>query len=172
METIPEQQGSSAFYPTDDNESPVNAALEREKEEERKKLAHKESIIIGYVRLGVFAVLLTVAAIVSGSVYLNTRSAQIRDFEHAYEAHAFKIVETFETTVARKLEAVDALSVTYTAYAQDVGATFPNVTLSSINERACNTRVTADSGKYLFMTIWGAHSSVHRCDQLLSHCHR
>jgi hypothetical protein len=120
---------------------------------ERKTLASKENAAVFWVRGAVFLVLLGTAALVSSIVYLYTRNDQVQDFENAFEAHATKIVESFYETVERKLEAIDALSVTITSYAKSTGATFPNVTLPDFEIRASNSRVLSDSAVFNYQPV-------------------
>jgi class 3 adenylate cyclase len=112
---------------------------------ERKTLASKENTAVFWVRCAVFLVLLGTAALVSTIVCLYTKNDQVQDFESAFEAHATRIQESFYETIERKLEAVDALSVTITSYAKSTGATFPNVTLPDFEIRCSNSRVLSDT---------------------------
>lgn len=97
------------------------------------------------MRAIVFLVLFATTILVSVSVYSLTRTDQVQDFEKAFQADATKIIESFKMAVYRRLEAIDALSVTITAFAQDTGSTFPNVTISDFEIRCANSRVLSDT---------------------------
>jgi hypothetical protein len=110
---------------------------------ERRTLARKEDVVVHWMQVAVYLVLLTTAALVSISVYMATRNDQINDFEHAFNANATKVIETFNQAIERRLTSIDALSLSITAFARDTGATFPNVTISEI--RCANARVLSDT---------------------------
>lgn len=116
-----------------------------DKDLERMTLARKESIAVAWVKGVVFLVLLATTVLVSTGVYLYTKKDQEQNFEQAYMADATKVLESFHYAVVRKLEAVDALSVTFTSHAKSTGATFPNVTLPDFEIRCSNARVLSDS---------------------------
>ena len=124
-----------------------------EKDAERKTLARKENKAVAWLRGLVFFVLLVTTALVSTGVFLFTMNDQEEDFEHEFEAHATKILESFHTTVERKLEALDALAVAYTSYAIGTGASWPNVTLPDFEIRAANTRILSDSAVINFYPL-------------------
>jgi class 3 adenylate cyclase len=137
-----EAESLSSFPGGDDN---VNNTTNADKILERKTLASKENRAVFWVRGAVFLVLLGTAALVSTIVCMYTKNDQVQDFESAFEGHATRIQESFYDTIERKLEAVDALSVTITSYAKSTGATFPNVTLPDFEIRCSNSRVLSDT---------------------------
>jgi hypothetical protein len=79
----------------------------------------------------VFFVLLATAILVSVAVYAIIKNGQAEDFKNAFAADSTKVLESFNKAVERRLEAIDALSVSITTYAEDSGSTFPNVTVSN-----------------------------------------
>jgi hypothetical protein len=113
--------------------------------QERPTLAHKEDVMVHWVQGAVFFVLLTTAVLVSTSVYVAARSDQVKDFKRAFDADANKVLEAFGQAVERRLESIDGLGLSITAFARDTGATFPNVTISDFEIRCANSRVLSDT---------------------------
>jgi class 3 adenylate cyclase len=137
---------------------------------ERQTLARKEDVAVQWMQGAVFLVLLTTAILVSTSVYIATHNDQINDFEHAFNADATKVIETFNQAIERRLTSIDALSLSITAFARDTGATFPNVTISDFETRCANTRVLSGSpGVHYFPVVtdetrkgWEAYQIANR----------
>ena len=124
-----------------------------ETQQERQALAKKENEIIFWLRLAVFAILILTNIVVAAGVYLYTQNDQQDEFNDQFQAHASKVLETFHATVERKIQALDALSVTYTSFAAKTNATFPNVTLPDIEIRGANTRVLAEVTVIIYMPL-------------------
>lgn len=130
-----------------------NMQKEDDREIERRTLAAKENKAVSRQRIIVFLVLLLMATLVVTGVYRYTKNDQWMEFEKGYRGSARKVVESFQTTIARKLEAVDALSVAFTSHAQSTGSSFPNVTLPDFEIRGSNTRILAESPVINYQTI-------------------
>jgi class 3 adenylate cyclase len=112
---------------------------------ERTTLARKENTAVKWMGGAVFVVLLATALLVSSAVYATTKNGQSQDFKNAFAADSTKVLESFNKAVERRLEAIDALSVSITASAEETGSTFPNVTLSNFEIRCANIRVLSDT---------------------------
>lgn len=112
-----------------------------EAERVRNTLAKKEDKAIGYLRIIVFLLLVGVAASVATFIYSYVDTEQKENFDNDFQAHAFKIIESFEKTMSGKVEAMDALAMQYTAYAKETGATWPNVSLPNFEWKANNARI-------------------------------
>jgi class 3 adenylate cyclase len=112
---------------------------------ERTTLARKENAAVKWMGGAVFVVLLATALLVSSAVYVTTKHGQAEDFKSAFAADSTKVLESFNKAVERRLEAIDALSVSITASAEETGSTFPNVTVSNFEIRCANIRVLSDT---------------------------
>jgi hypothetical protein len=64
---------------------------------------------------------------------------------HSVDADANKVLEAFDQAVERRLESIDAMSLSITAFARDTRATFPNVTISDFEIRCANSIVLSDT---------------------------
>jgi class 3 adenylate cyclase len=132
----------------DDQSSVTNSVYHTkvsELEHERKTLARQENKAVRLLRVLVFVVLSSTAAVVAMGVHRYISHDQHSNFETDFEAHAAKLLESFHDSVERKLEAVDALAVTITSHAIQSGSSWPNVTLPDFAVRVANTRILADA---------------------------
>jgi Adenylate and Guanylate cyclase catalytic domain len=116
-----------------------------ESDRERVTLAARENRAVAWMRGLVFVALLAITTGVSSRVYLYTRNEQIKDFEQAFAADADKLLESFQHSVERRIEAIDSMSVAITSFATATGATFPNVTLPDFGVRCSNSRILSSS---------------------------
>lgn len=136
--------GQESVSSSEDVNGHTNVA-EKGTEDERLTLARRENRGVIRMRGLVFLVLFGTAALISTGTYVLTRHDQEIDFQKAFTADATKIIESFNKAVERRLESIDALSVSITTFAHDSGSTFPNVTISDFAIRGSNTRVLSDS---------------------------
>lgn len=113
-------------------------------DDERATLARKENQAIKLLRVLVFAILLFATALVASFVYTYMHRDQREDFLDEFEAAASKVIESFETTMGRKVEGLNSMATVYTSYAQSQGYVWPNVTLPDYEIRAANARIMAD----------------------------
>lgn len=61
--------------------------------------------------------------------------------------------ETWQRSMARKIESVDSLATSITSFARYTGAVWPNVTIPDYELRAANTLTTGESASTLFYPI-------------------
>ena len=146
-------EGGASSGVGSNNEGTSAQSKLHELEEERRTLASNEDKAVRMLRVLVFVVLLITTTIVSIGIHRYIVNDQQSDFEHDFEAHAEKVLESFHESVERKLEALDALAVTITSYAVDHGLTFLNVTVPDIAVRTSNTRILADSTVFNIFAI-------------------
>ena len=129
----------------DSQKTDIEAAADKEKEEERRKLAHNESKAVSWLRVAVFLVLIATAVAVSLAIYNLVKDGQDGDFAMEFEAHADIVLGAFTTSVASKLAAMDALASQMTSYARSSNSVWPNVTFPDFEIWSSSTRVLADS---------------------------
>ena len=71
------------------------------------------------------------------------RHAEYRKFQENFEANAEKVIDFVQITIRRKMESLDTLSASFTAFATATGAVWPNVTLPDYAVRAAGIRALA-----------------------------
>lgn len=128
---------------TKNEESSSNQDLEHQgmsdKEEARQREAAfgaRETKVISYIRFVVFLVLAGVATAVSISVYRFTGESEDERFESAFVDHSSKLIDAFRTNAARRIAAIDSLSMAFTSHAISLSAEWPFVTLPDYERRA------------------------------------
>ena len=148
IQDIPKEESFSSII-----DGHVDSHAKVARDEERKTLARKEGKAVRNWRIAVFAVLVSTAALVSTSCFLYMKNDQDDDFKQEFKSLANKLLESYYHTVERKLEALDALSVAYSSYAHDTGATWPNVTLPDIEVRGAGVRVLSETAVINFYPL-------------------
>jgi hypothetical protein len=108
-------------------------------------LAQKETRTVARLRDAMFVLLLATALAVSLKVYFFTRNDQTSDFEVAFRFDATKVLELFHRNLERRLELVEALSVTITSHELNTKETFPNVSWPDCVVRFAHCRVLTGS---------------------------
>jgi hypothetical protein len=108
-------------------------------------VASGETRAINILRAAVLLLLAFTAILSCVGVYFYTRNEEQLKYERAYEANALRIVESFHTTVERRLEAMHSLALSVTSYALDANKTFPFVTLPHFAMRGSALRIEASS---------------------------
>lgn len=138
---------------SDRTDADEQRADHHQEQEAWHKLAKQTGRLIAVSRLLVFIVLAIAAAIVTTSVLRYIRNDEQHDFEKDFQAKAEKIISTFHQSMERKLEAVDALSVSITAAARATGAKFPFVSVPDFAIRAANTRILAETALISYLPL-------------------
>lgn len=113
-------------------------------EEERRTLARKENQAIKWLRASVFVILLAATALVASFTFIYMYQDQKQDFLDDFRAAASRVIESFQTTMGRKVEGLNSMASVYTSYAIAQGSTWPNVTLPDYEIRAASARIMAD----------------------------
>ena len=98
---------------SDDNDSSVRehtlderlAGAEDKLEAEWQRAAQQQSRAVAVSRSIVFVALVAAVAIVVLEVGRYIRNDQREDFEHSFDANAYKIIEAFHASIQRRLEA-------------------------------------------------------------------
>ena len=85
-------------------------------------------------------VIFLAAVAVCHVVYTITKEGENDEFESQFEGTASKVLETFESILTQKLDAVASLAVATTAHGVDHSREWPLVTLSVFQERSASTR--------------------------------
>eukprot|EP00934_Nitzschia_sp_Nitz4_P003659 Nitzschia sp. Nitz4//scaffold84_size84139//67428//72955//NITZ4_005210-RA/size84139-processed-gene-0.21-mRNA-1//-1//CDS//3329559069//3649//frame0 len=136
-----------------DQEANVVDAKRRTAEQERNKLARRESKVIRYLRIVIFVLFAVVALICSISVFIFAREESISDFETEFNYLAATVLDKYVSQMVRQLHALDKLSIDYTSYALESNQTFPFVTLPHSEYRGSNTRVSASMISAVYMPV-------------------
>ncbi|CAJ1963472.1 unnamed protein product [Cylindrotheca closterium] len=106
---------------------------------EHVKLLRKDSWIQS-LRFLSLCILLVVGYVVAMTVYVSLKASEYREFENQFEAQSEQIGEGLQAELQIKLQAMEALSVAVTAYAESQsGLTWPNVTLPQFSYRSEST---------------------------------
>ena len=116
---------------------------EQAAQKERDSLAKVETKAVSFLRYIFRCVLLLTAILVSFSVYVYARNDEKFNFESAFIANSERVLDSFHDSVARQIGAIDALSVSITAYALESNLQFPFVTIPSFEISGSITRVLA-----------------------------
>jgi len=110
-----------------------------------EELGRRETTNVLRLRLLVFLVLLMAAVAVSVIVYFITTGAEREEAESQFAGAAEKVLEAFLDIADAKLGAVSSLGVASIAHGVDHTRTWPNVTLSSFQQRSATARSQSDA---------------------------
>ena len=140
---------------TSDTQRTSSVGWEDDAQNIKNALAKQETKQVFRLRVLVILILVAAATSISITIYHITRSAQLQEFQHQYEANAQKIVNALQEVMIQ-MSAVSGLALAATADSQEsqnisivasVAGTnitgWPYVTLSNFQERAGNAQVLA-----------------------------
>jgi hypothetical protein len=83
------------------------------------------------------------------TVYVSLKGSEYREFENQFDSQSEQIGEGFQAELQIKLQAMEALSVAVTAYAESQsGLTWPNLTLPQFSYRSAST-LTSGGGIFV-----------------------
>jgi hypothetical protein len=116
-----------------------------EEEEACEFVAKGETRAVNFLRAAVLLLLLVTSTLVCVGVFFYTSNEEQESFEFEYEASAHRIVESFHTTVERRMEAIHSLATSITSYALATNNTFPFVTVPHFAVLGSILRVQADA---------------------------
>lgn len=119
--------------------------LQADQAAEHLQLASKEDKAVKWLRVAVIGILISAAVLLSAGCGIFMRQEEHRKFEENVEANSNKILDAVYVTIQRKMEALDTLSASFTAFALETEAVWPNVTLPGYAVRAAGIRVLADT---------------------------
>lgn len=123
---------------TDDS---ISYHVENEQEEKvRPTIAKEETKTVGKLRILVFAALFITGVSLSIGVFQYVRWDEQEDFEVQFDAHARKIIDSFNAQLSQKLGVMDGFSKSITTYALENNLLFPQVTLPNFEMRGMNVR--------------------------------
>jgi hypothetical protein len=131
MDKLEEEHSSKLM--DESTHSPEDA---EEKKELNQRLAKRETKVIGWLRVIVFLVLVAVATTVCILVYGYAKGNEKEKFENAFEDYSTKVIDSFRSNAARRVAAIDGLSMAFTSHAIDTNAEWPMVTLPDYERRA------------------------------------
>lgn len=95
----------------------------------QQTLAKKETKAVKRLRYLIFFILTVVAVLASVGVYLYSRNTEIQQFYTDFDGQAQKLVSGFQGDSFRKLQAMESLSHSVTAYSLESKNEFPFVTM-------------------------------------------
>ena len=90
---------------TDASNKRLAGTMEDKLEAEWQRAARQESKKVAISRGIVFVALVAAVAIVISNVGRYIRNDQREDFEHSFDANAYKTIEAFHASIQRRLEA-------------------------------------------------------------------
>lgn len=130
-------------------------------------LAGSETRQIGHLRNFVFGFMLLAAAGVAFGIFRIIRGSEQDNFDNQYTSMSIKIHDTFQANVARKVGAVDSLSIAFTSYAKLKNLTWPMVSIPDFHLQAANARALAEAVSVSFFPLvknetrelWEAYAS-------------
>ena len=103
---IAEDDDSSHYSFSPSSHETIGSSRESEEERKSTQLFKKETQVIFKLRLLVLTLLMTVAMIVSISIFVVTFSDNASKFEHEYHERAKKVIESFTKDTVRHVESV------------------------------------------------------------------
>jgi hypothetical protein len=135
----------------DQDQSSSNGGSSSNGTEGNSKQVKREANTLSVVRVLVITTLLTLAAIVSNVTFLLVLHEEETQFEEHLNMYAQDILKNFLQQVEKQYWTADSLSGDITAFANDAGAIFPNVSLPDFGQRCEDARRVAVAS-----TIWFA----------------
>lgn len=115
------------------------------------KQVKREANTLSVIRVLVITTLLTLAAIVSNITFILVLHVEENEFEEHLNIYAQEILKNFLQEMESQYWMADSLSGDITAFANDAGAKFPNVSLPDFGQRCEDARRVAVAS-----TIWFA----------------
>eukprot|EP00934_Nitzschia_sp_Nitz4_P009338 Nitzschia sp. Nitz4//scaffold173_size47512//39053//44677//NITZ4_007167-RA/size47512-processed-gene-0.41-mRNA-1//-1//CDS//3329538829//9328//frame0 len=123
---------------------PESVTSNNNDKEERLGIADEESKRVVVLRTLVLLVLVAVASAVSALVYVLYTDSQYDTFEATFYSAATKMTQQFIEGAARRVSAVQGLSLQFTSHAIATNSTWPNVILPDFERRVANVRQQSD----------------------------
>eukprot|EP00934_Nitzschia_sp_Nitz4_P003097 Nitzschia sp. Nitz4//scaffold84_size84139//61623//64081//NITZ4_005208-RA/size84139-augustus-gene-0.42-mRNA-1//1//CDS//3329559063//3087//frame0 len=151
--TSPEAARSESSASVFDPDAKIENAKDRTAADERKNLASRENRVIFYLRFIIFILFLLVALVSCISVFVMVKEEAINAFESEFSYVAATVLTKFVVQVTLQLDALDGMSIDYTSQALDHNLTFPFVTLSHMEYRGANTRISSQMVSAIYMPL-------------------
>jgi hypothetical protein len=133
-----------------DDQSSSNGGSSAEGQGSSKRLK-REANTLSVIRVLVISTLLTLAAIVSNITFILVLHKEENQFEDHLNIYAQDILKNFLQELESQYWMADSLSGDITAFANDAGVKFPNVSLPDFGQRCADARRVAAAS-----TIWFA----------------
>ena len=179
-QVVPTEDSSSRHLPLQVKTAKRHAAGSHEtddvlswaSEDDDKTLAGKETKAVHVLRVVVLMLLLVIAALASTGVYFYTKEDEKEKFEADFHMNALRIIESFHSSVERRLGAVNSMATAITSHARDTNQNFPFVKVPDFEQRGADIRVQAGSVVIHWMPLvededrekWEEYSAGHRFD--------
>jgi hypothetical protein len=145
--------GYSVSTSTNHDKSDVMGIQEEAAINERNTLGKQESRAIWYLRCLVIVTFVSLAVGTSVTTYIYVRTNEKSQFQTEFDVYADKVIESFNSAIQRKINAVDSLSVAITSHAMSSGSTFPNVTVPHFEYKGSNTRIIGDTIVAMYLPL-------------------
>ena len=101
-----------------------------------KRIAHRETRNVMYLRLGLLLTLFVATSIVCTFVFIFVSEGENDEFEKAFVSYSTKLTETFQSIADRRLGAIAAFSTTITSFALATNSSWPFVTVPNFEAQA------------------------------------
>jgi hypothetical protein len=101
---------------------------------------HVETMRLQWLRFVFFFIFMATAVLVSSGMFHVIRQSERDDFDRTFIEQAEKVIHTVQFTVAQKLGAIEATSITFTSYAVLQKDAWPFVTQPDFSIQAASAR--------------------------------
>lgn len=117
------------------------------------QLAKKETRAVMWMRLGLSAILIAAALVVSMSVFFYSRNIEKQSFESAVMDSSIKIIESFQLAAELRLGAMANMAVMITSHALSTSATWPFVTVPNFEAQGWHALALMGAQGLIFSPI-------------------
>lgn len=132
-------------------------------------LARRETRAVSRLRDAMIAVLVMAAIVLSVGVYRGTLSSQQSQFQRVFQDSSFKIVDSFQKGLQKRLNALDSIALDLGSFQKAMGDQWPGVSIPDFDERGSATRDLVDAAVLAWFPIVNDSNRLYWEDYAMKH---